>query len=430
MDKDNKALLIYRANMANNHGSTQAAKYKTNYFYGYIVVIASCIIMIVTFGSYYSFGIFFKPILAEFGWTRGMTASAFSLATVLLGIVGIPVGILNDRYGPRIVTTCGGFLLGLGYLLMSRTNSLWQLYLFYGITVGIGMGGLYVPPFSTVARWFVKRRGLMTGIVMAGIGMGTLVTPPLANWLILNYEWQQAYLFLGTGVLVLILPATQFLKRDPTKTGQKPYCEEEIEGFRSRKKVSAITFKKAIHASQLWIVGTMLFSYGFCIFSIIVHIAPHATDLGISSAKAASILAVIGGTSIIGKVVMGYTVDRIGSKRVWIICFIIMAIALFCLGTAQELWILYAISIIFGFAYGAGASAQSPLIADLFGLGSHGVILGFGSFFFTIGASIGPLITGYVFDIFSIYKWAFLICGTIAILGCGLAIFLKPNIIK
>jgi MFS family permease len=174
----------------------------------------------------------------------------------------------------------------------------------------------------------------------------------------------------------------------------------------------------------------MLFSFGFCIFSIIVHIAPHATDLGISSAKAASILAVIGGTSIIGKVVMGYTVDRIGSKRVWIICFIIMAIALFCLGAAQELWILYVISIIFGCAYGAGASAQSPLIADLFGLGSHGVILGFGSFFFTIGASIGPLITGYVFDIFLIYKWAFLICGAIAILGCGLAISLKPVVSK
>lgn len=156
------------------------------FFYGYIIVMLATIIMVASWGTFYSFGVFFKPVLLEFGWTRAITSGAYSLAFLLSGFFSIFVGRLSDRFGPRIVVLACGLLLCSGYLLMSQASSTWQLYLAYGI-VGVGLSGAYVPSISAVSRWFVKRRGLMTGIVMAGIGIGTMIMPPLANLLITSY---------------------------------------------------------------------------------------------------------------------------------------------------------------------------------------------------------------------------------------------------
>ena len=355
-----------------------------------------------------------------------MTSGAFSLSTILQGVVAIPVGKLTDRYGPRMVMTVFAFFLGLGYLLMSQVNSIWQLYLFYGVLIGIGTGAPFVSLSSTIARWFVKRRALMTGIVMAGIGLGAIIVPPIASWLISNYEWRTAYLILGGTVLVLTLLATQFLRRDPTKVGQMPDGQQETEQQQSQIETKGLSLKEAIGTKQLCIVCSMWLCFGFCLFSIMVHVVPHATDVGISPAGAANIVAIIGMLSIVGKVGMGYATDKIGSKLTWIIGFVTMAIALFWLMVAREIWMLYTFAVIFGFAYGGCASAESPGIAELFGLSSHGVILGLASSFFTIGAAIGPLVAGYVFDVFLSYQTAFLICGVVAILGFILTALLKP----
>ena len=154
---------------------------KPEFFYGYIVVVAAFLIMVAIFGLYYCFGIFFDPMLLEFGWTRAMTSGAFSLSMVVYGLLNVAVGGLTDRFGPRMVVTICGLLIGLGYLLMSQISAVWQLYLFYGVIIGAGMGGSFIALLSSVARWFVKRRGMMTGIVMAGIGIGTLIGPPVAS---------------------------------------------------------------------------------------------------------------------------------------------------------------------------------------------------------------------------------------------------------
>ena len=108
------------------------------FFYGYIVAAAAFLIMVVMWGTLYSFGIFFKPLLAELGWARAMTSGAYSLFMILHGLLYIPAGRLNDKFGPRVIMIVCGFFLGLGYLLMSQVNDIWHLYLFYGVIVGIG----------------------------------------------------------------------------------------------------------------------------------------------------------------------------------------------------------------------------------------------------------------------------------------------------
>ena len=155
-----------------NQEDRQSSSAKPKLFYGYIVVVVAFFVMAVMWGTYNAFGVFFNPVLAEFGWTRAMTSGAFSLSLLVSGLSAILMGRLTDRIGPRWVVTLCGFLMGLGYLLISQVTAVWQLYLFYGVIIGIAMGGSWVPLMSTVARWFSARRSLMTGICLVGLGIG------------------------------------------------------------------------------------------------------------------------------------------------------------------------------------------------------------------------------------------------------------------
>src|SRR3972149_5503752 len=132
------------------------------FFYGYVIFAAALSMSIVMWGARHSFGVFFAPVLDEFGWTRAATSGGFSLTWVFTGLLSIVVGRLNDRFGPRLIMTVAGVLVGLGYLLVSGLSSIWQLYVFFGV-ISVGMSAVLVPTLSTAARWFVKMRAFMTG---------------------------------------------------------------------------------------------------------------------------------------------------------------------------------------------------------------------------------------------------------------------------
>ncbi len=390
------------------------------------MVVAALLVMMIATGALYSFGVFFKPVLTEFGWTRAATSGAYSLCILILGSLGIVMGRLNDRFGPRIVVTAGGLLLGSGYILMSQISAIWQLYLFYGILAGIGLSGVYVPPISTVARWFIKRRGLMTGIAMAGIGIGTMIMPPIANWLISSYGWRTSYTVIGITILVLLILVAQFLRRDPGRMGLVPYGKGKGEQAGLNSGAEEFSLQRATRTRQLWTICAMFLCYGVCVQTIIVHIVPYATDIGISAASAANILATIGGTSIAGRIIMGSAADRIGTKPTIIICFILISITFLWLLAAKELWILYLFAIVFGFGYGGLTSLISPTVAELFGMSSHGVILGAVFFGWSIGEAIGPVLAGRIFDITGSYQPAFWVCAALSIIAIILALFLRP----
>lgn len=406
--------------------SENFSDHRPGIFYGYIVVMAASLIMVVVYGVHYSFGVFFKPVLTEFGWTRAMTSGAFSLAWLVHGWLGVVMGGMNDRFGPRVVLTICGLLFGLGYLLMSQVGTIWQLYLFYGVIVGSGLGGVYVPLTSTVARWFITRRGVMTGIVAAGIGIGTLVAPPVANWLITSFDWRLSYIILGLVVLVVVVLGAQFLKRDPTLVGQIPYGEHSGAGPGAVREDTGLSLKEAVQTGQFWLISFIFFCFGFGMYSIILHIAPHATDMGVSAAGAAGILAGIGGASIVGKVIFGYVADRIGNRAVYVIGFVLLSACLLWLIPAHEMWMLYIFVTVFGLAYGCLATAQPPLVAWLFGIRSHGLIYGVCTNGFTIGGTIGPIISGYIFDVSGSYKLAFLLLAVMGIIGLVLTLILRP----
>ena len=163
--------------LLNRRNSGLTGDKKPKVFYGYIIVLVGFCIQALSWGMLNTFGVFFSSFLTEFGWSRTTISGAASLSGIVLGFTGIIAGRLGDKTGPRMVMIGCGVFLGSAYLLMSQINATWQLYLFYGVIAGIGFSGMDVLLLSTVARWFVKRRGMMSGILKIGSGAGMLILP-------------------------------------------------------------------------------------------------------------------------------------------------------------------------------------------------------------------------------------------------------------
>jgi MFS family permease len=403
--------------------SNPSSRMKSPLFYGYVIALAGFVIMTATFSTRFAFGVFFKPLQAEFGWTRAVTSGAFSLSMILEGLVGILMGGLNDRLGPRAVLTVCGLLVGLGCVLMSQVHEIWHLYLFFGILLGIGMSGAWVPITSTTTRWFIKRRALVSGFVLTGTGLAALIAPPIADLLISNYQWRHSFVIIGIAALVTIFPASQLLRRDPAQMGLLPYGAD-VERESAQSGAEGYSFGEAALTREFWLITLMLFCFGFCMFTVMVHLVPHATDSKISGATAAKILATVGGISIAGRLLLGNLADRVGNCRIFIMGFIAMSAASLWLVSSKDVWMLYLFALTFGFVQGGMGASESPLVAEFFGLRSHGLIYGVTAFGFTLGGAAGPWLAGYLYDMRNSYNLAFLMCAVTGAVGVLLSILL------
>jgi MFS family permease len=401
-------------------------KKKHTYHYGYVITAACFGIQAIGIGTYVSYGVFFNSLASEFGWSRASISGASSLAFFLMGLFGIFAGRLNDKIGPRNVMSVTGFLFGLGHLFMSRVGTVWQLYLFYGIIIGIGLSSVDVIALSTTARWFVKKRGVMTGIVKIGTGAGQFIIPLIASILITSFGWRTSYFIIGTGVLLSLIAIAQLLRRDPSQILTLPNCDNDISVRQpARAGGEGLTLGEAAHTRQFWTICTVNLSIVFCFLTIMVHIVPHAQDIKISPTIAATVLSTIGGVSMAGRFITGIAIDRIGSKKAMILCFTLLMAGLLWLQIANELWMLYVFAIIYGIAHGGYFTTMSPIVAEFFGLNAHGVLFGIVAFSGTIGGAIGPILAGYIFDITAGYSLAFWLCTLMSASGLLLLLSLK-----
>lgn len=352
-----------------------------------------------------------------------MTSGASALNTILFGILCIFSASLSQRFGPRWVMTVCGIILGLGYFLMAQITRTWELYFYFGVFVAIGMSP-YIPLLSLVPQWFATNRGGMNAIVLSGMGLGIMTVPPIASYLISIWQWRNSYLVIAILTIIVMVGASQFLKPPPSealkdkKSGSvPPLADRRNEGF---------TLRQAIRTRQFALLCLLYFSFLFCLVSITVHIVIHAIGLAIPVNHAAFTLSLIGGTCILGMNVMGNIADRFGNKMGLGISYSLMGISLVWLIPARSEWALYLFSAAFGFAYGGLQVLFSPLVAEAFGTRSHGVILATGALVGSIGAAIGPIVTGSIFDALGSYTVAFVICAVLAFTGL-VSTFLLPK---
>ena len=405
------------------------------FFYGYIVAGAGFGIWLIGWGTYTPcFSVFFKPLLAEFGWSRAETSLAYSLSFLVQAGLAIVMGWLTDRLGPRIVMTVLGSFLGVCYLLMSQVSALWQFQINYALVGGIGVSTLTIPVMVTVSRWFIKKRGLMIGIVQAGNGVGGFFFPPFAGWLILVYGWRSAYVMLGIIALAGIIIAGLFLKRDPRDIGQLPDGENTFMTVEEKRphpglQEVGISLREAIHTRQFWMIAGIYCSFGFCRSTFLAHIPAHVQDLGFSLANGANVLAVITGSSMFSRISMGRVADRIGNRKAFMISFAATTISLLWGLAANDLWKLYLFA--FGFCVGWGNQAvlRFSLTSEVFGMASLGFVMGILGVAESGAATFGSYFAGHIFDVFGSYQPVFWVGIGVSVMGILLAWLLKPAII-
>jgi MFS family permease len=394
---------------------------KSGIYQGYIVLAACFFIMVIVFGSQISFGVFFKPMLNEFGWTRAETSGPFALCMMMSGVLSIVVGRLSDRFGTKIIVSVGGIILAAGFFLMSTITSLWQLYLYFGVLVAAGTSAMYIPLVSLIARWFSKRRGLMSGIGIAGVGFGIGVIPATASYLIITFSWRTSLLIVASINLVLVLVLGQLLKKPQAKIELNTSSEtvSEIDTF------SGISIQEALKTRQFWVILVAWILYGFFFQVGLVHIVPYATDLKLTAVVAASVLTIIGIVGGFGRISLGFISDRLGNKTTILYSFFIIGVAFLCLSFSSTIWMLYVFAVIFGALCGVGLLLIS-IIAEYFGFKDLGAISGVVVFANNLGGAISPPLAGAIFDSSGSYQMAFLLCGLFGIISGALMVMLKP----
>ena len=415
----------------NDVGSTSSVKKPI--FYGWVIVASCFLLQAVQVAIQYGFSVFFKPMIAEFGWSRTATSGAYSVLMISAGISAIPLGWLGDRIGPSKVLVGCSFIIGLSLVLTSRITEIWQFYLTYGVLQGLGMGGTYAISTGLTSRWFVKKRGLAMGFVSAGVGVGTLLGPLVSERLITAFGWSSSYLFIGFATWVIMIGASLFLRRDPRTMGLLPYGFGERppasspgkETVKRPARETSITMGSALRTRQLWLLIFLFLLFSVCVQLILVHLVNYATDLGIDSFTAATIVSVIGIGSIAGRLFMGSMSDRIGEKNAMIISGLGLVVALILLIFSNQLWMLYTFAILFSISYGAEVTLMPLLAGRIFGLVAVMALTGIISASARIGGSVGSWMGGAVYDSTHSYLIAFIIAAVFGLVVLSLAITLK-----
>jgi MFS family permease len=280
---------------------------------------------------------------------------------------------------------------------------------------------------STIARWFIKRRNLMTAILMAGGGLGGLIGPLLISWIIYTYSWRDAYLLIGAGVFIIVVFSAQFLRRDPYKMGQVPYGEESKASATEPANTSGLSSKQALKTRKFWFFALIYFCIGFCLWTVLIHIVPYAIDRGISPEVAAIILSSMNGAQPVGSIMWGFVADRIGNSKVLVICLCCLFAVVFLLIPVVTPWLMGFIMIFIAFGLGGVSVTQSSMTAELFGMKSHGTILGYTVFTFSLGGAVGTFIGGAIFDSIGSYQIVFLLCGVLILAAITLAMIISQK---
>ena len=400
-------------------GSQIVARISSRLFYGWVVVVASLLILCTMIGVKYSFGIFFKSLQSEFGLSRAVTSGVFSVFMIFSAGFSVLAGWALDKYGPRLVVSAMGFFIGLSLLLTSQTSSLWQLFLSYSLVLAIGTAGAIPVLLSVISHWFDRKRGYALGIAGAGMDLGIVIMAPVATYLISTLGWQTSYIVIGLFAWFIIIPLSMLLRGNPRDIGAWPdgdspsTARTEIVDGAAYSVPAGLSLLQATRTNSFWLLFFIWLMNAVSITLVLTHIVPYATDVGISAMEASAIVSIIGITGMLSRVGIGRVSDIVGRKTPGITCALIQVGTLIALIWTRDSWVFYLLAVAFGLSFGGLGGISVALLADVFGGSTLGIIMGATEIGFAIGASVGSVLGGFIFDISNSYAMAFVIVAGI-----------------
>jgi MFS family permease len=374
-------------------------RFRPSWYYGWTQVLTLSITETISWGIlYYSFSVFLLPMEEDLDWSQSQLTGAFSLALLISGIAGIPMGRWLDRHGPRALMTAGSVAGALLVLAWSQVSNLTTWYLIW-IGIGVAMAAtFYEPAFAMIAVWFRRKRSRALTILTFFGGFASVIFIPLANRLVVSYDWRTALVVLATVLAVGTIPAHAFiLRRRPGDLGLRP------DGARSPLPANvddlgatpddepAITWRDALRGSAFWWIGIAFMLVMLAMVAVTIHLIPTLVGRGFSTGFAASSAGLVGLFALPGRLIFTPLGGMLPRQVVTALIFGLEAAAIAVLAVADSQAEVLVFVVLFGSGFGAITPARAALVADVYGSQSFGTIAGALAMMVTTARGIGPI---------------------------------------
>ncbi len=403
----------------------------------WIVLGAVTVCMMAGSGLRSVFGVYIKPMEAEFGWGRGALSGAAAVSLLLLGAAGPLVGRLADRWGPKRVILVSLLALGAGSIGASFVQQIWHVYVTTGLLMALGAGGVAMTTGSTVtARWFEARRGVAMGIAAGGMSAGQLVVIPLAAALTIWFGWRASFLWLGVGLLLSVLPLALLLVRnDPEERGLRPYGAtgpvQTAAQAAAVQTAGRVPVLEAMRAPQFWLLMATFFVCGYTSNGMVLtHFMPHALEHNFSELQASTALGVMGAMNVLGTIGSGWLCDRFGRRGPLATYYFVRGLSLLFLLYVWDAPSLHLWAAIFGLNYISTVPPTTTLTANIFGRYSVGELSGWIFFSHQVGAALGAALAGWIYEWTGAYTVAFVSAALMGFLAAGMALAIREEPVR
>ena len=369
-------------------------------WYGWVVIFVSLVVHTIGLGAPTMLFVTLKPIAADLEVVRAVPSMAYSLLMIGSGVGGLAMGLWMDRRGILEPVVFGSVMISLGALLASQSEGRWSLYVANGLLIGLlGKSAMIAPLVANATRWFDRRRGLAVAIIASAQGVGGMLWPPVVRYFNDQVGWRETYFYFAVFSLLTMVPLAFFLKPRPPAT-PAGVAGEVSEGDR--------ILGLSPHAVQtlLWLAVV-----GCCTAMAmpIVHLVSHATDLGVSNARAAEMLSLLFGAAFVSRIGFGMLSDRIGPTKTLLIGSAAQAIMLAVLSVVESVSGLYLAALFFGLGFAGIMPCYALILRLLFPVSQVGWRIAAQYLFAALGMALGGWMGGYIFDFTGSYAPAFLV---------------------
>jgi MFS family permease len=380
----------------------------------YLALGVTVVTLALAYGVWYAYSVFLVALLREFGWSRSVLAGAFSIFTLVSGGTGPVLGALADRFGPRRLILIGGVLLAGSLWADSLVTRAWHLYLTFGLLTAVGVATAgWTPAVVMVQRQWKARLGLALGIAGSGVGLGIFLVVPLCQALIDGFGWRWAFRALAILCALWILPATYLAIRDTPPATREPTARAEA----GRPPAGDHSLGLALANPSFQLIGLAVFLGSICSQTLHVHQAAFLVDHGLPAMTAASVISVVGASSIVGKTGGGWISDHLSRELVYALGMIgmIFGVAvLWLVALAPSAWLALGYAVLFGVGYSVTAFIVPAMMSDRFRGPHFGSIFGATQVASALGSALGAWLAGRIFDATGSYAIAFSLAAAAA----------------
>ncbi len=391
-------------------------------------VVVSALLINLILGVLYAWGVLAKALVGQWHWTKTQAALPFTVATAAFAITMIFAGRLQDKSGPRLVTTAGGIILGAGLMLSSLASTPGAMLLTFGVIGGLGIGLGYSATTPPAIKWFPPgRKGEITGIVVSGVGLAAVYISPLTQWLLKETTIQRTFLILGAGAAVLVALFSRLLRNPPPGYSPAMATSQASQAPRTPKVTgNDLDWNQMLRTPQfyqLWIMFVLAASAGLMIIAHVAIIAKEQArwEWGFVPIVTLAIF------NTAGRVLSGHVSDRIGRTRTMILAFSLQALNMFLFPLYTTPALLVFGSAFTGLCYGTIFTLMPSATADFYGVRNLGVNYGLLFTGFGLAGVVGPIVGGAIRDHFGSYSYSFITSGVLLLIGAVMAAKVKPR---